>query len=173
MFYVEQNQRRFDMQEKTSFEKYMEQDKICNEKVAIIQPFLKKISEENDEGTAFYNDVTVLSGPGVSQYNHIYTNRRDLFDRWKKGEISMYNIKWAGVTFVIEYRAAKPALAFHRWNPSNAFMVYKHNTQPVSLDIAKAVKDLYDAQEYRSVIYGAHREEIESALKQKAFQLQK
>ena len=161
------------MQEKTNFERYMEQDKICNENVAIVQPFLKKISEENDEGTAFYNDVTVLSGPGTLEYNHIYANRRDLYERWKKGEISMFNIKWAGLTFVLEYAEPKPATFFVKRTPVSASMVYKHNTQPVSLVIAKAVKDLYDAQEYRSVIYGAHREEIEMGLKQQMLGKQK
>ena len=36
-------------------------------------------------------------------------------------------------------------------------MVYKHNNHPVPLDVAVAIKNLYAAQEYRSILYGCMR----------------
>ena len=150
------------MQEKTYKEKYDEQTKICDAKIAIIQPFLKQFAVTHNEGTGFYEDVTVLCGPGGMEYNYIRDNRKDLFERWQKGEVSIYNIKWAGLTFVIDYKFSHTGIfEYHGqkfakpvYTPINATAIYKHNEQPVNLDLAIAVKDLYNAQEYRSALYG-------------------
>ena len=148
------------MAEKTYNEKYAELDKICNDKIAILEPFLKKMSQQHDAGTGFYEDITVLSGPSFEEYNHFVENRRDTYDRWKRGEVSIFNIKFAGVVFVIEYQnATDPRGILQRRVPSNAFMVYKHRTYPVSLNIATAVQDLYHAQEYRGILWGCIRDQ--------------
>jgi len=163
MFTLINNQKGDNMSEKNYVEKYAIEDKICNEKVAIVQPFLKNLSEQHDAGTAFYEDITVLSGPGQVEFNYFYKNRKDLFDRWQKGEVSIYNIKWAGVAFVIEYAKIhsidRKTFANPVYKPANAFIVYKHREYPVDLDTATAVKDLHHAQEYRSILWGCmHRQ---------------
>ena len=137
------------MAEKTYAEKYAEQNNVLEKNIAVIRPFLKKISEQYDAGTNFYNDIAILSGPSITEYNHFYENRRDLYNRWQKGEVLIYNVKWAGATFVIECSPIN--------KPSSAYMVYKHNNHPVPLDVAVAIKNLYAAQEYRSILYGCMR----------------
>ncbi|MBO7645231.1 MAG: hypothetical protein J6S57_02935 [Alphaproteobacteria bacterium] len=150
------------MSEKTYEQKYNEQTKICDEKIAIIQPFLKQLAEQNDEGTGFYEDVTVLRGPGGAEYNHFRDNMQNVFESWKRGKISIFNIKWSGLSFVLEYKLLPDAAYVYKgailtnpvYVPTKAYMVYKHQTQPVSLELAKAVKDLHSAQEYRGALYG-------------------
>lgn len=153
------------MAEKTRKQIYEEQNKICNANIAIIEPFLKKMSKQYDAGTRFYEDVTILYGPGISEYNHFVENRKDFYNRWKNGEVSIFNVKRAGVAFAIEYKEKTNMQSFlERCTPAHAFMVYKHHALPVSLDIATAVRDLYYAQEYRKVVWCAMREHIRSGL---------
>ena len=143
------------MAEKTYEQKYAEQEKICNEKIAIIEPLLRDRSKKYDAGTRFYEDITILCGPGMCEHNHFIENRKDVYDRWKNGEVSIFNAKWAGVAFVIEYKKTMDARGIlPRREPSNAFMVYEHKTLPLPLNVAVAVKDLYQAQEYRSALWG-------------------
>ena len=126
----------------------IEQTKAKNPNVAILEKFLKKLSQQNDEGTQFYSDVTVLYGPGQIEYNYIQKEHKDLFAAWKKGEVSIFNVKWAGVAFVIEYRLNASKGIRSAWTPCNAFMVYKNQISPVGLNIAIAAKDLYTEQHY-------------------------
>ena len=155
------------MPEKTYKEKYDEQTKICEEKIAIIQPFLKKFAKEHNEGTGFYEDITVLSGPGGAEYNYVRDNLKDLFDRWKQGQISMHNIKWSGLTFALEYKFSHNGIFEYQgkrftnpvYVPVRATMVYKHKEQPVDLKLATAVQDLYKAQEYRGILYACMSEQ--------------
>lgn len=154
------------MSEKTYKQKYEEQTKICDEKIAIILPFLKEFSKKHDAGTGFYEDVTILRGPGAAEYNYLRDNHQELFNRWQQGKVSMFNIKGAGLTFVLEYKLVPDAAYVYKdtiltnpvYVPANAYTFYKHQSQPVSLEIAKAVKDLYTAQEYRSALYGCMRD---------------
>lgn len=125
-----------------------EQNKVLNPNVAIVENFLKNLGKKNDEGTQFYSDVTILYGPGQIEHDYIQKEHKDLFKSWVKGEVSMFNVKCAGVSFIIEYtlnagKGIRPALT-----PCQAFMVYKHQMSPVSLNIALAAKDLYREQRY-------------------------
>ena len=125
-----------------------EQKKANNPNVVILENFLKNLGQKNDEGTQFYSDVTIVYGPGQIEHDYIQKEHKDLFKGWVKGEVSMFNVKWAGVSFIIEYtlnagKGIRPA-----WTPCNAFMVYKHKMSPVSLNIALAAKDLYREQRY-------------------------
>ena len=129
-----------------------EQNKNYN--LTIVQDYLERLGKKNDEGTQFYNDVTILSGPGMSEYNYLQNTHKDLFERWKKGEVSMYNVKWAGVAFVLEYQYGGEKIYEYKgdrckapvWNPWRAFVVYKHQITPVGLDLAVAVKNLFKEQ---------------------------
>jgi hypothetical protein len=170
---------KFNMQAKTNFGRYMEQDTICNDKIAIILPFLKQFSKEHDAGTAFYEDITSLSGLSLYGPKWFYDTDegKEVYELYRQNKVSIYTIKWAGASFVMEYgmpeKYANVRLGNYRGIIKNAFMVWGNQKFPVSLDIAKAVKDLCAAQEYRSVIYCAHKEEIERMLKQQVIQYQK
>jgi len=154
------------MSNKSYEQKYTEQTKICDENIAIIQPFLKEFGQKHDAGTGFYEDVTVLAGPGDAEYNHFRDERKDVFDRWQKGETSIYNIRWSGLTFIIEYKFDRNVIYENKgqkimrpiYVPSKSMMVYKHQEQPVSLKIALAVQNLFSAQEYRSALYACMRD---------------
>ena len=153
------------MSEKTYKEKYDEQKEICNRNIAIIRPFLKEFAEKHDEGSGFYEDIIVLRGPGITEYDDFCKNHRDLFARWKLGEVSIFNIKWSGVTFVLKYKLENNENNMRGENISsfyihaNASMIYKHKLQPIDLKVATAVKELYTAQEYCSALYDCIREQ--------------
>jgi len=159
------------MTEKSCTQRYAETDANCNKQIAIIEPFLKRFSQEHDCGTCFYTDITALSGTSASGYKYFKEKHPDLFNRWQKGEVSVYNIKWAGATFVTDYKQTK----FYNGQlfinpikiPIHSFMIHENKEYPVSTYLAEAVKELHAAQEYRGAIYGAHRAEIESYLNQK------
>ena len=145
-----------------ALQNYAEQDKICQEQIKIIEPFLKKFSEEHDAGTRFYNDITVLCGPMPffgTEWFYATQEGMDINERFRKNQASIYVIKWAGASIVIEYYFTEGIYA-----PKNAFMVWKDQKYPVPMDVALAVQKLYQAQEYRSAIYGAHREEMDKIL---------
>ena len=154
-----------------ALQNYAEQDKICQEQIKIIEPFLKKFSEEHDAGTRFYNDITVLCGPMPffgTDWFYATQEGRDINERFHKNQASIYVIKWAGASIVIEYYFTNfyqgkmyPAGTYA---PQNAFMVWKNQKYPVPMDVALAVQKLYQAQEYRSAIYSAHREEMDKIL---------
>lgn len=153
------------MVEKNNVKRYQEQDAICKEQIAIIEPFLKKFSEEHDCGTKFYSDITVLDGLSLygPQWFSITEEGKNIYERYEKNKLSLYTIKWAGASFVIDYKViTNPGGRFARI-PTETFMVHKNMKYPVPLDLALAVQKLYKAQEYRSVIYGAHRDEIDRA----------
>ena len=61
------------MAEKTYAEKYAEQNNVLEKNIAVIRPFLKKISEQYDAGTNFYNDIAILSGTIFMKTAGIYT----------------------------------------------------------------------------------------------------
>ena len=70
-----------------------EQNKILNPNVAIVENFLKNLGKKNDEGTQFYSDVTILSGPGMYEYNYVQNTHKDLFEEYTEeveGEIYDY-----------------------------------------------------------------------------------
>lgn len=159
------------MKNENNVQRYMEQDKICKEQIAIIEPFLKKFSEEHDAGTRFYSDITVLCGPmpffGTGWFYNT-DEGKEVNKRFRQNKASIYVIKWAGAAFVIDYEmTGKYVNHIHVGDYisaiKNTFMVYEGKKYPVPLNIAVAVKKLYDAQEYRSAIYGAHRNEINRA----------
>lgn len=135
-----------------------------NEKynLTIIQDYLERLGKKNNKGTQFYSDVTILSGPGMSEYNYLQNTHKDLFERWKKGEVSIFNVKWAGVAFVLEYQYGGEKIYEYKgdrfkapvWNPWRAFVVYKHQITPVGLDLAVAVRDLFKEQTANSIHYG-------------------
>ena len=157
------------MTETNNVKRYNEMDKKCEQLVASVEPFLKEFSKAHDCGTCFYDDITVLAGPSASEYNYFQNNRPELLKDWQRGLVSIYNIKWAGVAFVIEYKnffidEQGRLLPRPIRKPVNAFMVYNHNEYHVPFTLANEVKDLYAAQEYRNAIYGAHRTEIERAM---------
>ena len=149
------------MVEQNNVQRYIEKSKVCEAKIAVLKPFLENFSKEHDAGTRFYNDITVLSG--LSLYGPKWFNTTDegnkLLERQKQNQVSIYTIKWAGASFVIEYdltgRVAKP---------TNAFMVWNNQKFPVDLNTALAAKDLQWAQSCRDAIYAAHRAEIDRAL---------
>ena len=123
----------------------------CELDKALIKPFLEKFSREHDCGTAFYEDLTVLYGPGASTYSYFQNKRKDVFNRWQKDEVSIYNIKWAAAAFVIEYKKLNMVDGQLYLQPVRvphaAFMVHNQREYPVSLEIANAVKDLRLNQE--------------------------
>lgn len=151
-----------------SFEQLIaEQTKICNECTAVIEPVLKNLAEKNDEGTLFYSDITSLSGPGTAEYSYVQQKEPRLYQDWIDGKVSLFNIRNAGVCFVIEYQLNK---GIHdgviyltpRRVPEKAFMLYKHQKMPVPLNIAMAAKKLYIAQECRANLRAAHQNLMES-----------
>lgn len=143
------------MTDEKRLQEYKNQDKICRDKVAIIQPFLKSFAENHNEGTGFYSDVTILCGPGQVNYDYLMNGLPELYKSWQNGKVSIFNVKWAGLTFVLEYDN-KVQLGWHP-RPIGAFMVYEGRKLEAPFDVAVAVKDLYSAQEYRSALYSNMR----------------
>ena len=143
------------MTEKTYHQKYQEQDEICNQNIAILKPFLKRFAEQHNEGTGFYEDITILKGAGNVTYDIIEKEHPDWIQKWQKGAISIFNVKWGGLTFVTENTVIETDGKM-TLQPKTT-MIYKSKTEhleePADPVIAKAVKDLYVAQEYRSVLY--------------------
>lgn len=157
--------------EKTYSEKYAEQDRICIENKAIIEFFLKNFREKHPElelGTRFYTDVTVLSGPSTAQHEYIAQEHKDLDQRWKNGEVAIHNVKWAGVSFVTEYKKTYlddgKVYVYPKEIPVDAFMICEGKEYPVPVDIANAISRLYKAQEYRSAIYAAQMAKMVHAM---------
>jgi len=159
--------------EKTYSEKYAEQDRICTENKAIVEFFLRNFREQHPElelGTRFYTDVTVLSGPNAQEgYRYLTEKRPDLYERYKKDDLYVYNIKWAGATFVIE----RKKIFFDDGKcyvnpldmPVSATMICEGREYAVPVEIASAVVKLYSAQEYRGAIYSAHRAQMGSMVR--------
>ena len=128
-----------------SQQEYFEQDRLVEKYTAIVQPWLTDFAKNRPEiGTAFYSDVTILTGPHDDYFwNNIKGQK--LNELYQSGKISIYYVKYAGASFIIEYNFG---------NMRNAYFMYKGATFYVPMDIAIAVKKLYEAQEYRSAIYG-------------------
>ena len=159
--------------EKTYSEKYAEQDRICTENKAIVEFFLRNFREKHPElelGTRFYTDVTVLSGPNAQEgYRYLTEKRPEWYERYKKNDLHVYNIKWAGATFVIERKKIffdDGKIYFSPLDvPVSATMICEGQEYAVPVEIASAVMKLYSAQEYRSAIYGAHQAQLEYILR--------
>ena len=155
--------------EKTYAEKYAEQDRICNENKAIVEFYLRSFREKHPElelGTCFYTDVTVLYGPNaVAGYKYLTERRPEWYERYKKDDLFVYNIKWAGATFVIERKKSYFADGKVYLSPFDlplaATMICENREYAVPVEIASAIIKLYNAQEYRSAIYGAHQAQLE------------
>ena len=147
------------MSEQNNLQRYQEQDAICKKNIAILEPFLKKFSEEHDAGTRFYEDITVLSGLSLYGSDWFYKSEegKDWYKRYREYKVSIFTIKWAGASFVVEYYNKSSA------EIKNAFMVWQNKKYAVPSDIVVAVRDLFSAQQYRNVIYAAHIEEIQRA----------
>lgn len=159
------------MTDKTYKQKMAEAQTRIDKNMAIVEPFLRNFRAEYNQkhgegyiGTCFCEDVTILSGPAQINYEYFQNKRRNLYEDWRKGGAFLYNVKYAGATFAIETKKVHAITAGASVQlfptpmtvPERAFMVYENREYPVSLDIAKAVKSLYDAQEYMSIVHGAH-----------------
>ena len=152
-------------------QKYAEQERICVENKAIVEFFLKTFRQKHPElelGTRFYTDVTVLHGPSTAQAKYLDQVRPELGKRWKDNEIAIYNVKWAGASFVTEYKKIFLDDGKIYINPKDvpvgSFMICEDREYPVPVDIANAVRKLCHAQEYRSAIYCAHKAEMERGM---------
>lgn len=158
--------------EQTYSKRYAEQEKICTENKAIIEFFLKSFREKHPElelGTRFYTDVTVLSGPSVQQgYKYLIEKRPEWYERYKQDDLHVYNIKWAGATFVIENRKTffdDGKIYINPFDmPVAATMICENREYAVPVEIASAVSKLYSAQEYRSAIYAAQMAKMVHAM---------
>ena len=145
-------------------QEYDEQDQLVQKNTAIVQPWLKDFAKDKPEiGTSFYTDVTILSGPH-SNYFWNDPHGKELRERHHtKGDISIYYVKGAGASFIIEYKfdgnaiyKTKTGVLFRgpHYTPINSYFLYKGQQYPVPMEIATAAGDLYKAQEYRGVLWG-------------------
>lgn len=161
------------MSEKNHVEEYKKAVEKVKQRILDIKPFLENFSREHDGGTGFYEDITILSGPSVNEYNFFKEKFPDLFELSVKPpkddrSVSVYNLKFGGATFVLEYKKVFAPNDVYKvapkWELLDSFMLYKHIKYPLPKYIAESIKQLYWEQEGRSAIYGAHREEIDKAM---------
>lgn len=152
--------------------KYKELVEKCNLGIAAVKPYLEKLSKENDWGTGFYEDITILKGPGASQYNFFKEKYPELFNLWQTRrnpddtrDVLVYNLKFGGASFILEYQKTfDPKDVWKvapKWNISNTFMLYGQKEYQLPQLIAEAIKQLCSNQELRDVMFWNHRNEID------------
>ena len=168
------------MAQRNYVEEYRIAKKKCDSKIAIVRSFLKGFGEKRDLGTSFYEDITVMSGLGGNAYNYLAQKHPDVFERLNKGTVSVFRIK-ASATFVIEYSKKffdeNKLWLGGKMVPENAFIIYDDwqeqpgkkamvnmcREEPVSMDVALAVKELFWNQQQCAAVYGAHKQTIDYA----------
>ena len=134
-----------------------------------VQPFMQRLSQEHDWGTGFYEDITILSGPG-GEYNFFQQRYPELYNLWRTPrtiddtkDVAVYSSKHGG-TFVLEYeKYFEPndvRKVLPKWRMINSFMLYKDKEYSVPSLVGEAVKNLYPNQEYCSVVLYNHHDEI-------------
>lgn len=147
------------MTEKTYEQKYQEQDRLVQENMALVQPFLKNFSETYDLGTGFYEDVIICSGPHSNFFwnTEMGNKYRSLYEA---GKIGIYCLRWGDGAFIIDYKFDGNRIYRYKdqlfqaphSTPVNAYFLHDAKQYPVSMGVALAAKDLYLAQTYRGVL---------------------
>ena len=151
-------------------QEYLEQDRLVRENTLVVQSWLENFAKARPEeiGTAFYSDVTILSGPHGNYFWNTDAGK-ELNKRYQSGEIEIYCVKWADASFIIEYKFDGDR--FYRYRDMlftarhktavDAYFLYNGRRFSVPMDVVTAAKNLYSAQEYRSVLFANLRDKAE------------